>query len=542
MSHPVYKIEIYDTTPTLKHTITSDAINIQVKEVVNETPGIFSFILPTKKNGSTYYYNDVVQGWTAKIWMDYDSVSGDPLTVGTIYNISATLSTREGYIRVFVGMNQGEVLKRRQKTKYWYNIGASTIVTQLANDLSLGTTEIATDATQVILEVCNEPYWTVLRKVSDYWKDAGTQIKKDFYVTWDNKLLWKARPLRSGASVETLTAGENIVSYNVNRDLKSVGNKLKIYGVRGLHYPTDGDAWTEASTTGWSITCDQGTHDGSVSVSANAYEVGTKSLRALSAEDWGHTAMLITKVLSPVETLYNVDSTHLKFWIQTATCPAVDWWVMLYAPDSSNYFKIQPGVRIVSTEMKHFDLSMREFTSITGNPDKSDIASIVWRIGVVGGAYSTYIDGLHFADKRFRSVEEDATSQTNYGIREFTETDDSLLSNSDCQKRGQAYLYQMKDPPIRLDVVTPLNTNIKIGDRLSMTIPAEGISAVNFDVLSVEHNISVAGAVTRAIMVNSANRRRVQAITPNEILKEQVAIQKKAARGIQLSLGFAYFP
>jgi len=613
MTLPVYKIQIYDTTPSLKHTITNEAINIQVKEVVTENIGIFSFILPTKKNGDTYYYDDVAVGWTAYIWMGYDSISGNPLTKGRIYNISAPLSTQEGYIRVFVGVNQGDVLKRRQKTKYWHNIDASAIVMELANDLGLvtkigtadsGTTTTTVDAertegddywngqyiqyitgpniglnrlitdfvaatdtithvafptavaagheylilptvnieedtTDAILEVCNEAYYTVLRKVSDYY-DAGGSVKKDFYVTWENNLVWKARPIRT-VGVETLTVGDNIISYNVNRDLRSVHNKMKIYGARGLHNPSDKDGWTQADTTGWSIDCDQGAHPGTIASDNAVFKVNTRSIRATTAADFAHTYMLLKKTLPSAVTIYDVDYTHLKFWINTSTpIPEGAFWVMLYANDSSNYFKITPNRRLWN-EWKEFSLSLREFTSITGNPDKANVTDIVWYLGVVGGAYNIWVDGLHFADKRFNSVEQDAASQASYSIREYTQIDENLLSNSECGRFGQTLLYQMKDPPIRLDVTTPLNTNILVGDRLSMTIPAEGITAQNYDVISVEHNFSIAGAVTHAIMVNSTERRTIPPITTNEIMKQQIAMAKEVARGQRLSVGFPFY-
>lgn len=66
-----------------------------------------------------------------------------------------------------------------------------------------------------------------------------------------------------------------------------------------------------------------------------------------------------------------------------------------------------------------------------------------------------YVDGLYFDKGRWRSTAEDATSQTNYGVREAEYRFDTLHSDSDCEKRAETLLYPLKDPPIRLDVATP---------------------------------------------------------------------------------------
>ena len=72
----------------------------------------------------------------------------------------------------------------------------------------------------VALQVENKRYFDVLRSLSDYWYDAGTQIKKGFYVDVDNDVVWKSRPLRS-AGVEAFTGGDHIISYQVIRDVSS---------------------------------------------------------------------------------------------------------------------------------------------------------------------------------------------------------------------------------------------------------------------------------------------------------------------------------
>jgi len=123
------------------------------------------------------------------------------------------------------------------------------------------------------------------------------------------------------------------------------------------------------------------------------------------------------------------------------------------------------------------------------------------------------VDGLYFYPIRPTATASNAASKTSYGQRDQEVTDDKLHSDSECQKRAETLLYQRKDAPIQITVRTPGNTNILVGDRLSMTIPAENITAQNYDVISVEHAFSMRGFLTTATMVNSANVREPMSIT-----------------------------
>lgn len=537
MGLPVYRIEIWQGGAKL-YTITEDALSINFKDVVTENIGNFSFILPTKKDGSTYYYNDVNVFDTVKIWVGWDSVSGFPHFVGRIYNISAPLSTQQGYVRAFTGLDQGEVLKRRQKTKRWQNIAASTIITEIASDCELDTSEIESDSTQVTLQTVDEPCWNVVRKVSDYWYNAGSQIKKDFYVdTWKH-LVWKSRPFRT-SGVETLSVGDNILSYNVFRDLMSVKNKITAYGGRGRKWPLDGDERTEQNDT--ETPADDGwTSDGTLS-----WEPGIVGNESVVSKLSGTVASIYLKNSFSSKMCYSRNYLSLHFLVYITTSAAGEKVeVQIYAPDSSNRFdRQQTGTEDLvwheidwpigqGTESDNVDYGWVE----VGSPNWGDVQAVLTRAHIVGSGWiDANIDGFYLGNANFTSTAENSTSQTNYGVRRYTLTDVNLVSDSDCEKRGEALLYQMKDPPIRLDVVTPGNTNLWTGDRLSMTIPAENISSVNYDVISVEHSFSRAGFLTRAIMMNSAERRMAPPVTVNEILKSQFDTLKQIASGLVIS-------
>jgi len=537
MTNPVYKIETY-TAAVLDHTITEDLVSLHVKTRITNAPGIFSFTFPTKKNGDTYYYNDIAIDDKVKIWLGYDAVSGDPDFVGKILNISAPLSVGTGYIRVFAGKDQGEILERRQKTKYWQDIAASTIVEELCDDLGLDKTEVTADATPVTLTAVNEPYWHVLQRLSDYWASAGVQIKKDFFVSWDNKLHWKTRPIRT-AGVETFTVGKNITSYNVMRDAKAVKNKIHVYGAATKTYPTDIDGLCEA-VTDWTPQAGD-----AVSVSRNR-EYGDYSVMIRDDDDSG--AIALRGNIGTINALYPDREAYkyLNFSLNILDddVPAVAYVsVSLYAPDSTNIFRwiiywnttpragpLDTWLRVQLPLGKPYESAGKWVKFVDAAWD--NIQGINFSVYDAGATdISVKVDGLHFSGARFYDLADAGATV----VREYTVVDDDLLTDDDCQKRAETLLYQMQNIPIRIDVATLGNMNLLEGDRLSMTIPAEDISGVDYDVVEVDHNLSKTGFVSAVKQVNTADKRMLPPITRNEVLQEQFKIQKQIASGLKLT-------
>jgi len=295
--NPVFKIETL-TGAVLDHTIIDEADNIYCKSAATDAIGHFVFSVPTRKGGS-YYYDDVALFDKVKIYLGYDSVPANPNFIGRINNISAPLNTGSGYIRTISGFDQGEILKRRfKRNKYYSAVGASTIVTEWANDLGLGTGNITADATAVTLDVESKTYFDLLRWISDYWFSAGVQIKKDFFVDVDNNLVWKTRPIRT-TGVESFTVGPHIKSYVVSRDVDPVKNQIYVYGNagekgvpgdEGRTDPIDKDAYTENDSTGWTTTF------GTIVWLAAAPAVGTFYMSVQSQLDAGTHKVDVNRV------------------------------------------------------------------------------------------------------------------------------------------------------------------------------------------------------------------------------------------------------
>jgi hypothetical protein len=261
--NPQYKIEIYDVNSALLHTIRADVTDLYYKKLMNNVGvGDFKFNLPMKK-ADEYVYNDIDLNDQVKIYLGR-TLPANPNFIGQVTSVAAPTNSKAGFVREISGLSKGEILLRRIKGyKKWIVEDVHDIVDALCDDLSLGKTEVVADTTDITLEVDNESYNQILQRISDYWYDAGTQIKKDYYLDTSDNLVWKARPMRS-TNVETLTVDGNIVSYDVTQKIEPVLNNISVFGKRvvfnpldaqiyGRKYSQSGDDWTY-SASGWTYT------------------------------------------------------------------------------------------------------------------------------------------------------------------------------------------------------------------------------------------------------------------------------------------------
>jgi hypothetical protein len=530
-----------------------EVVSLHTKETLTDGIGTFSFTLPTAKDVTQNLYNDVALYDKAKLWINYDSITGDPLTVGPICQTQASVAG--GFMRTFLCKNQGEILTRRFKTKNYVNVDASTIIAEWASDLGLGLilSGDASDAYHESFFFDHDSYFDCLRVASDFWVDSTHQVKKDFFVDVGDvghplgHLVWKTRPIRT-VGVETLTMGANINAYTVQRDLTSVKNYLWIYGRNGkIQYdtsskliddgrknPTDGDAWTE-SITDWTAV------HGVLSAPSADPVVGTYNI--LCFDDTGATRQVdFYRTITETSAIGLEGYQSINFWLRF-TDTVTNQTLRLFAPDSSNYFVLSLASPTSWTRYSFILGPGNEYNAISnptgqwhvgaGAPSWYDIHAIAF-YAERAGDFSMHIDGLYFGHGRWRSVVQDATSQTDYGIRELTHVDDKLESDVQCQQRGESLQYQLKLAPTRLDVTTIGNLNLLIGDRLTMTIPQENISAAPYDVVTVEHSIDLAnGFITKASMLNSSNIREVPAITTGDVMIQQYKRVREITRDIR---------
>jgi hypothetical protein len=87
-------------------------------------------------------------------------------------------------------------------------------------------------------------------------------------------------------------------------------------------------------------------------------------------------------------------------------------------------------------------------------------------------------------------MQEDATSQSTYGLRMYVDTDEELYSDNECELRAKAVIAQLKDPAesltIRSNVIDYGSTPLLPGDRITVVLPNENVNSY-FRILSVEY-------------------------------------------------------
>lgn len=645
MSRPVYKIEVYDPTPTLRHTITK-ARRVYYKDVLTSSIGIFGFSVPTKKNG-TIEYEDIAKHDIVKIWLD--TLTGDPDFAGRVVNITGPLNTEQGWIREITGLDNGEILLRRhKKNRVWDGVGASTIVEELADDLGLGKTKITADATSVDKVVETSNYFNVLRELSDYWYDAGSQIKKDFRVDSVGDLVWKTRPLRT-VDVETFAVGTNILRYRVVRSVKPVFNSIDVYGAAERRHPELGstpsvakgewnyvyienddvlhahsnlayqlvtthmksadsdtrvllyrvalDVYFTGAGTGayYKLTYQKEGGAETVIVTDQFFDNGapvtkTHQFYVAGDQDKDLTIRVYTKIhdtgvanSDEAKMFYNfcfglwvtdgiiqlgetpgfqyyewttysmrsdknaADSMYLRFVDDTARLAMLKGYsrlrtalryqmagavdldtcaIHILAPDTTDYFSKNLYVDELAGG-PHDDVWNEINLALGPGLGWDRHGSAKWNT-VTGGSVlltpaancdmAIWLDDPHLAKKRW-FANANALPSSAYGQRDLEVVNDRLLNDAQCKQRAEALLFQKKDMPIQIELTVKGNMNVKVGDRLVMTIPAENISTEDFDVFSVEQFVTPK-RLTKATMVNSVNIRRSILTQPIQHLRD----------------------
>lgn len=528
-TRPVGQIEVWDNTPAKIYTIT-DFVNLYTREILTSGVGNFTFQVYSHKDFSgTYTYPLIDVGDTVKVWMDWDTVAGNPNFIGKVTKRSGPIKTPIGWLREISGLSQGEILLRRhKKNKFYTGTNASVIVAEWANDLSLGVGDITADARQPNIEVVTKPYFDLLRHISDYWVDGANKIKKDFWVDLDFDLVWKVRPLRT-AGVESLGMSDFLVDPQVIRDVESVKNNIQIYGHAGnvgipgdvgRAMPSDLDLWTVDLIGNWVEDL------GTISVDAGRKKTGANSLKCVPELIEGtYYGNFRRDVSTAVQFFGNPKYQTVNFWnyLESAAAPTLE--IRLFAPTSSDMFQADLGT-VLSAQWtdnwKSFEMGKnQEYDSEknptgpwkkTGSPNWSNIQWVDFRYENAAANPSWWIDELYFGHGRFRGSASDlaggGSSGGLYGQRDYELIDDKLKSDTECTQRAETILFMRKDLPIQIKIAVLGNDNVLVGDRLSMTIPSEAISAVNYYVFVVENTMNLDNWITQATMVNSVNTRQ----------------------------------
>jgi hypothetical protein len=514
----------------------------------------------------TKVFDDIAINDKVEIYLGYDTIPATPLFKGVIENIANDWGQEgTGLLRTFSGRDQGEIMTRKLLRQY-SSAGetANSTVTEIANRLGMGTTEIAADATPITVVSYDSKYDAIMREICDY----AASISKDWYVDINNKLVWQSRPIRT-AGVSTLTIGENVKQYTLTRNINEIFNKFWVFGATETFekddpsatsacshtqytkaptdLPADHDGWTEAITN-WTAGSKSGLHTGPSAPGAGHCGSNQIANGVAVGDGVANEWLWLKRTCATTATIVRVkDEAFLNFlitWNCTGGGTLSKFEITLDAPDTSNYltYTMSAGNRPTIATATHYTLKLGPGYEVavgvqdgwvkTGRPDWYDVEAIKFYLEwVIDAGQNTVmnLDCLYFSNLRWRAIDSDVTSGNNYGIREMVVVDDKLHSNTECVNTAAMLKAQKITAPIQLDILMPMDTNILIGDRIPITIPNENLSAVNFDVISVEHMIPP--ATTHATLVNNERTRHVLKTTSTpEILK---GIGAKSAEHLQ---------
>ena len=453
----------------------------------------------------------LLQNWNKK----YSPNGSYPINVGMDGNISIgrgtnvpqTITCRveavkyestptENYLRVS-GRCWGERLFRRVVTKTYENKKGEEIVKDLL-DYYVGlshvrdSTELVenTDTTYTKLEYQDTPVFDILKYIAGS-ADKQSAIGFDFRVEPDGYFAFF--PKLSKTSTANLS--EKIEESEYHKDIHSIRNKIYVYGAAAKRLPTDTDEddltenlndWTSNGNLrldSWHIT-----QDGQAKY-ADSYSICGSNTG--SNEIWLH------RNLTSIKLNCQEGFKQIRFWLNWTRAesgmPSAAK-LRLYT-DVSDYFEgdILP---LLGAQAQWQKITLR-----TDQPSWIVIGSPMWN-SINGVRFIVThpiecmpivrIDHLLFFDCRYFAMQEDVASQSAYGLRELSQTDEELYSNGECSLRAKALLEHLKSPfehlTLRSTVLDYGNTPLLPGDKIHVLLPNENVDA-DYRIESVEYHV-----------------------------------------------------
>jgi hypothetical protein len=405
-------------------------------------------------------------------------------------------SPNENYLRV-AGRCWGEKLFRRVVTKTYSNQKGEAIVKDLMDSFAglshnRGGTELVedTDTTYTKLEYENTPVFDILQYIAGSADKAGV-IGYDFRVAPDGKFEFFQR----NSKTSLVSLSEKIEVSEYWKEILAVRNKATVYGSQGKNVPLDLDSLSE-SLDGW--TCDS----------------GTLELESIRQREGSHCLDVWTPGGGGIASIYRTfdplcrPQTFVVWAWMPGNLGGGYGYVRLFAPDSSNYFQanissllegsciLQWGLislALGSSQMYDPNSNPNGIWTKVGNPEWNQISGLKLIMNCVGASSYIFWDGdFGFLNCAFVGTAEDSESQSIYGLRELTETDEELSSDNECTLRAKAIVAQLKDPAeyltVRSTVIDYGTTPLLPADKIPVTLPNENVDA-DFRIPSVEYYV-----------------------------------------------------
>ncbi|MCW4029500.1 MAG: hypothetical protein NWE92_07625 [Candidatus Bathyarchaeota archaeon] len=446
----------------------------------------------------------VLQNWNGK----YSPNGTYPITVGSdgslsvgrgatcplmmtcrVESLKYQATPTENYLAVS-GRCWGERLFRRVVSKTYENKKGEEIVKDLL-DYYIGLshnrdgTELVenTDTTYTRLEYKDTPVMDILQAIADSSDKQGT-IGYDFRVAPDGKFEFFPKNTKTS----NVSLSERIESSEYTKDILRVRNRASVYGAADKSVPADKDAWTESLTPAdgaWTAT------SGTLSLDSASKVKGTYSIKT-SATNLYYAACQLT-----LDSGKEVDADlypTLNLWLNRDASFNGNITLTLYDSDGfSAVHEISVG------DEKWFQ------TKISVGAQNADLWQIVsqfnwgkvkqvrvtcWFSNVGSGNF--WVDGLFFGGRQYSSIQDDAASQSNIGLRELVEVNEELGSDVECESHAKALLANLKDPNETLTIQSSVldygYTPVLSGDQIHITLPNEAINSA-FRVECAEYKV-----------------------------------------------------
>jgi hypothetical protein len=389
------------------------------------------------------------------------------------------------YVHV-TGRCWGEQLFRKLVTKEYLNQKGEEIVKDLIDNFtSLSHTRNSveliedTDTTYIDLQYTDTQVFDILKYIAGSADQDGV-IGFDFRIAPDGK--FEFFPKNSKSSSVSLS--ESIEQSDYKKDISRVRNKITVYGLADKSTPADKDAWTEtlSCTEGvWTCLGDNVT----VAQDSTVKAVGTSSIKCwINGNAYGAIIFTFNAGYEVNANLYP----KLKFFTLLQTVLSGRGAIALF--DVSGKQMVQAQNFTGNTEWGATSVGVGEANADSWAPgigqsgfDWTQIKKVqISSIGTDGftnvwGGF--WVDGLQFGGMLYSAMEENTDSQNAYALREYSETDDDLASDNECELRAKALLAYLKDPAISLSIVSTVidygTTPILAGDKNAVSLPNENV-------------------------------------------------------------------
>jgi hypothetical protein len=401
----------------------------------------------------------------------------------------------EHYVHV-AGRCWGEKLFRQTVTKDYSGFKGEAIVKDLLDYYSgishvRGGTELVegTDTTFTDLKVQDAKVWDLLQKIAAESDKQGV-IGFDFRTMPDGKFEFFPR----GSKTSPVSLTDKIESYEYWKEIIAVRNKVTIYGAQDKSVPLNKVDWTQSLTPA----------DGSWAATA-----GEVSLETAMGSPYCIKLFVQNNYFGGA--LFTLNAGHL---VNANLYPELH-----FALQKETYFEARSVIVLFDSQYR---TASRQFTAPSpgdgGIADQWTLETFkvgtvneaewtvsygfdwtqIWHIAFycypveVTGSGAFWIDKVYFGGLRYSNIQQDATSQAAYGLRELVDVDEELWSDNECLLRAKAILANMKDPfeylTLKSSVIDYGNTPLYPADMIAVALPNENVNG-NFRILSAEYHV-----------------------------------------------------